>query len=296
MRKYFSTLFSLMAMSYGLMATTTANAQGTPLPIELLPLGKDIGLTAGQTVTPAYEGWYELEDGSLALSFGYYNRNTEETLDIPIGPANRIIGGVDGETNQGQPTHFEAHRHWGVFTVNVPAGYGEQIVWHLENQGKTFHVPANLGTDYVIDSIAGDASGNMPPQIRFSEDGPMGHGPAGITKGPVQARVGQPMPIDVWVSDDGKISGIAAMFMGQAGMTPPVDLAWFPHQGAGTVEFSESESQIPAAGGKASTEVTFSKPGDYLLRARITDMSGPEVSGHAQCCWTNSFVRVNVSN
>ena len=66
-------------------------AQGTPLPVELLPLGKDLGLRSGQTVTPAYEGWYENEDGSLALSFGYYNRNTEEVVNIPIGPSNRIV-------------------------------------------------------------------------------------------------------------------------------------------------------------------------------------------------------------
>ena len=43
-------------------------AQGTPLPVELLPLGKDLGLRSGQTVTPAYEGWYENEDGSLNLN------------------------------------------------------------------------------------------------------------------------------------------------------------------------------------------------------------------------------------
>ena len=98
-------------------------AQGTPLPVELLPLGKDLGLRSGQTVTPAYEGWYENEDGSLALSFGYYNRNTEEVINIPIGPSNRIVGAPDALPNQGQPTRFEVERHWGVFTVTVPADH-----------------------------------------------------------------------------------------------------------------------------------------------------------------------------
>lgn len=296
MKKLFSTLASLTVALSGLLATTTVQAQGTPLPVELLPLGKDIGITEGQTVTPAYEGWYENEDGTIALSFGYYNRNTEQILDVPVGSANRIIGVPGGESDQGQPTHFATGRHWGVFTVNIPAGSSQQVVWHLENQGKTFHVPANLTNDYVIDAIVGDANGNFPPQIRFQEGGPMGHGPRGITAGPVQATVGEPLSVDVWVSDDGKASGIGAMFLAGSGMTPPVTLHWFKHQGSGDVVFSETEARVPAAGDQASTEVTFSEPGDYMLRARVTEFTGPEMSGHSQCCWTNSFLRVSVNN
>ena len=59
--------------------------------------------------------------------------------------------------NQGQPTRFEVERHWGVFTVTVPADHEGEIAWHLENQGKVFHVPANLDADYIIDAIVGDA-------------------------------------------------------------------------------------------------------------------------------------------
>lgn len=274
----------------------TGYAQGTPLAVELLPLGKDLGIQSGQTVTPAFEGWYENEAGDIELSFGFYNRNSEEVLDIPVGSANRIIGAADGNDDQGQPTVFETGRHWGVFTVTIPAGYDEEVVWHLENQGKVFHVPANLHTDYIIDAIVGDANGNLPPTISFSEDGPSGHGPAGITVGPITAKVGEPIDLDAWVKDDGKVSGIAAMFVAQSGATPPVDLHWFEHQGPGRVEFSEVETKIPAAGGQASTEATFSEAGSYLVRARITDMSGPEIAGHSQCCWTNSFIRVNVTN
>lgn len=279
-----------------LLVPALAHAQGTPLAIELLPLGKDLGMRSGQTVTPAFEGWYENEEGDIELSFGFYNRNSEEVLDIPVGPANRIIGAADGSDDQGQPTVFDTGRHWGVFTVTIPAGYDEEVVWHLENQGNVFHVPANLHTDYVIDAIVGDANGNFPPKISFMEDGPSGHGPAGITVGPVAAQVGEPITLDAWVSDDGKVSGIAAMFVAQSGMTPPVDLHWFKHQGPGAVTFSEVESKIPAAGGQASTEATFSEAGSYIVRARITDLSGPEIAGHSQCCWTNSFVRVDVSN
>ena len=287
------------ALLLALLATLQASsvlAQGTPLAVELLPLGKDLGLRSGQTVTPAYEGWYENEDGSIALSFGYYNRNTEEVLDIPVGPANRIIGAPDGADDQGQPTHFDIERHWGVFTVNVPADFDGEIAWHLENQGKVFHVPANRHVDYIIDAIVGDANDNFPPQIKFEEDGPVGMGPGGITAGPMQARVGEPLSVQAWASDDGKVSGIASMFVAQSGATPPVDVTWFKHQGPGEVSFSEPTAKIPAAGGSMTTEVTFSAPGEYMLRARVTDLGGPEMAGHSQCCWTNSFVRVSVSN
>ncbi|NQV70785.1 MAG: hypothetical protein HQ498_12235 [Pseudohongiella sp.] len=290
------TLTNLIVASVAMLAAVAVQAQGTPLAVELLPLGKDLGITGGQTVTPAYEGWYETEDGSIALSFGYYNRNTQEVLDIPTGPANRIIGAPDGEANQGQATHFVTGRHWGVFTVKIPADYKEQVVWHLQNQGKTFHIPANLKADYIIDAIAGDASGNFPPEIRFQEGGPMGHGPGGITTGPLRAKVGEPLTIDAWAKDDGVGGGLIALFLGGAADTPPLDLAWFQHQGPGEVTFSEPSAKVPVAGGKASTEVTFSQAGDYLLRVRLTEIGGPETAGHSQCCWSNSFVKVNVSN
>ena len=296
MQKLLTTLIHLGVVSFSLVAAATVWAQGTPLAVELLPLGKDIGVGAGQTVTPAYEGWYENEDGTLSLSFGYYNRNTQEILDIPVGPANRILGIPGGELDQGQPTHFETGRHWGVFTVNVAAGSGDEVVWHLESQGKTFLIPANVNNDYVIDAITGDANGNFPPEIRFQEDGPMGHGPRGITQGPLQAKVGEPLLIEVWARDDGKGSGLAAMFLGRSGRTPPLDLAWFKHQGPGDVVFSEPSAKVPVAGGQATTEVSFSEVGDYLLRVRLTEFGGPATAGHAQCCWTNSFIKVSVNN
>lgn len=297
MQKPFSASVRLTLGLCCLLAAGAASSQGVPLAIESLPLGKDIGISSGQTVTPAYEGWYEDDDGMIALSFGYYNRNTEEVLEIPVGPANRIIGAPDGNSDQGQPTQFDVDRHWGVFTVKVPAGYDDTVVWRLENQGKTFEIRANVNTDYIIDAIAGDANGNFPPQIKFAEDGDWGHGPAGITSGPLQARVGDPLAITAWVLDSGDVNPLFAMFLGGGGGKPPVTVAWFKQQGPGEVEFSESSARVPSeedVWGAAGTEVSFSAPGDYILRARVTEFTGPAMAGHAQCCWTNGFIKVNV--
>src|SRR5215831_15677919 len=60
-------------------------------------------LDSGSSVTGAFEGWYKNNDGTYSILVGYLNRNQKQTLDIPVGPDNRIDpGGPD----QGQPTHF----------------------------------------------------------------------------------------------------------------------------------------------------------------------------------------------
>ena len=50
----------------------------------------------GQSVSPAYEGWWQNDDGSYTMFFGYMNSNWEEELDVPVGPDNHIEpGGPD---------------------------------------------------------------------------------------------------------------------------------------------------------------------------------------------------------
>ena len=253
----------------------------------------------GQTVTPAFEGWYKNSDGTYSLSFGYFNRNFEEALEIPIGPDNFI---APGPANQGQPTHFQPRRHWGVFVITVPADFGyERIVWTLKIRGETFFVPGSLNKDWEIDALRGEAgSGNTPPSISFHSGGPEGSGPAGTTGEPLRASVGTPLAVTVWASDDGRGSG-GVRETGDEGV--PVTLTWFKHQGPGEVSFSAATHEVSHSGGEAITMATFSEPGDYVLRVRANDASGIASdgtldvanAGHAQCCWTNGFVNVNVT-
>ena len=107
----------------------------------------------GSPVAPMFEGWYQNPDGSYTLSFGYFNRNTEEVVEIPVGPGNHI---EPGAANQGQPTKFMPRRHWGVFGVKVPAdfGYG-RVVWTLSVHGQTFSIPGSLKRDWEIDARFG---------------------------------------------------------------------------------------------------------------------------------------------
>jgi hypothetical protein len=245
---------------------------------------------SGQTVTPVFEGWYRNSDGSFSLSFGYFNRNGAEVVDVPIGANNSIS---PSDANQGQPTHFHTRRHWGVFAVRVPADFGDKkVVWTLTFRGETYAIPGSLRKEWEIDALAGEAgSGNTPPTVRLAAGGPEARGPAGAFAPPMTAKVGVPLALSLWATDDGKAErGIASD--GRANV--PVSLTWFMHQGPREVAFSPMTLRA-ASDGSAATSATFSAPGEYLLRVRANDASGVDNAGHAQCCWTNAFVRVTVS-
>ncbi len=244
----------------------------------------------GQTVTPVFEGWYRNADGSFSISFGYYNRNSAESIDIPVGADNFV---APGDSNQGQPTRFEPRRHWGVFAVRVPADFGSRkVTWTVRLRGGTFAIPASLHPDWEIDALAGEAgSGNTPPTLKLSSGGPVAQGPGGAVAGPVTASVGTPLTLTIWASDDGRTSGsVASDGRGDV----PVTLTWFKHQGPGNVTFSSASPRVTGGDGMAATTATFDQPGDYILRVRANDASGVAGAGHAQCCWTNGFIRVAV--
>src|SRR5687767_11820554 len=73
--------------------------------------------TRGESVSPAYEGWWPNDDGSFTMFFGYMNSNWEQEFDVPIGAANAI---EPGGPDQGQPTHFYPRRNPFLFTIRVP--------------------------------------------------------------------------------------------------------------------------------------------------------------------------------
>ena len=78
----------------------------------------------------------------------------------------------------------------------------------------------------------------------------------------------------------------------------PINVKWFKHQGPGDVTFAERTAAIePDAwaqegGAKVTTAVTFSEPGDYLLRVLAFNVIR---EFEFQCCWTNGFVPVTVA-
>lgn len=249
---------------------------------------------SGQSVTPAFEGWFANPDGTFSILLGYFNRNAKEQLDIPIGPDNKI---EPGGPDQGQPTHFLARRQWGVFTVTVPKDFGsKKLTWTLTANGVTTAIPVGLDALWEVAPFR-DASGNTPPFVSFSEQGPFVQGPRG-TSAAMQATVGEPLDLRAWVADDASVAPGATR-----PRTPPVALAWSKFRGPGNVVFASdrpaaetadsSAPPVTSFRAKTATTVTFSEPGDYVLHAGVTDWSGEGGRGF-QCCWTNAFVKVSV--
>jgi hypothetical protein len=253
---------------------------------------------SGASITGAFEGWFKNTDGSFSLLLGYFNRNSKQDVDLPIGQDNRIDpGGPD----QGQPTHFLTGRQWGMFVVKVPADFGKnKLTWTIAANGQNLVIPASLHPDYEISPLMEAAVGNTPPVLRFDENGPRAQGPAGMTV-ERSAKVGMPLSLTVWVQDDAKLttsSGAPPRNLG-----PPVTLRWSKFRGPGAVTFSKVRPELEklAGGtpgvpfsGKSTITATFSAPGEYVLHLALNDYSG-EGGGGFQCCWTNGEVKVRVT-
>jgi len=249
---------------------------------------------SGQSVTAAYEGWFTNPDGSFSILFGYFNRNTKEEPDIPVGPENRI---EPGGPDQGQPTHFLPRRQWGVFTVTVPKDFGsKKLTWTLAANGKTTQIPAGLDPLWEVQPFR-DATENAPPYIGFDARGPFVNGPRGQSKA-VETTLASPVMLTVWVADDANVVPGATR-----PRTPAVTLAWSKFRGPGSVTFAEERPMIESADfetpgkgvfkGKATTTATFGAPGEYVLRLVANDWSGDGGRGF-QCCWSNAYVKVSV--
>lgn len=254
--------------------------------------------TSGQSITAAFEGWYENPDGSANILIGYYNRNMKEAVDIPIGPNNRIDpGGPD----RGQPTHFLPGRQWGMVTITVPKDFGaeKKLTWTIVANGKTTAVPFSLNPLWVISPFK-DATGNTPPFIGFAESGPFVQGPPRGNNVSLTATVQEPLPLNIWVADDANIPPSFAAF---AKSLPTVMVSWNKFRGPGEVKFASEKPKVEktefkappntAYTGKSSTTATFSEPGDYLLFVTANDLSGAGGGGF-QCCWTSAQVKVTV--
>jgi len=298
-------------------ALAGAGQQGIGQSPSSLPLTPTIR-EKGSSVTPAFEGWYYSKDGSQNLLVGYFNRNTKQELDIPVGPNNRI---EPGGPDMGQPTHFATGRQWGVFSIKLPKDFGtKKLTWTIVANGLTNAITLHTQADYVVEPFEDAANKNTPPKLKFRDGDPLFTGaPVGIAE-KYTATVGEPLTLTVWATDEGaKINvpegrgrGRGAAARGAApgagdaaagrGATPepaftpppPIALTWTMFRGPGAVKFENQKPKIAVdEGGKATTTATFSAPGEYILRVQGNDSTG-EGGGGFQCCWTNAHVAVSV--
>ena len=261
----------------------------------------------GQSVSPAFEGWQQMADGSRSFIFGYMNRNWEEELDVPVGPDNNV---EPGGPDQGQPTHFLPRRNPYLFRIRVPDNFGEKdaLIWTLTTHGDTERAYATLSPDYLVDNLVmalelGAVSGgnvqdpelyrNKPPTLRVSGEKSR------------SVKVGQPLTLIAWANDDGIPKQRRARKFPDLGgdplHTPPnqgiltnrtgLRLSWFVYRGAGKVTFNPEQTKVwqdtradansPWAPywalppvppeGKWAVQASFHEPGTYVLRCLASD-------------------------
>lgn len=270
-----------VALGVGAIAQTTQ--QGS-LPLE--PFKE-----RGASITPAYEGWFSNPDGSFSLLLGYYNRNSRQPLDIPVGPNNKI---EPGPVDQGQPTYFETGRQWGVLVVKVPKDFGKKTVtWTISANGETQAIPFSLNSSYNVAPFKEIGMMNEPPKISFSQGGQGFAGPPLAVATTLSGRAKTPITVDMWVNDP---KGRAQEGGGRGRGRGPSSIATVSlhkYRGPGTVTFDKPRIPVPTQGAQISAAVTFSDPGEYMLRIQANDESG-EGGGGFQCCWTNTYVKVTV--
>jgi hypothetical protein len=302
-------LATFLAMSLAVAAVTT-NAQTRMM------------VLSGEVTSPAYEGWWPNDDGTFKLFFGYMNSNWEEHFDIPVGPDNYFsfveVGELDDLSNdgydfsvadQGQPTHFYPRRNPFLFTIDVPADFGDrELVWTLRSHGHLARAYGSLAADYRIDPqvISTEVGGwfgslddrlrtNIPPELRVE-------GEAYRT-----VRTGQPLNLAAIANDPDnlpprvdrsppstpeQIYNPPSSIVASSG--PGLRFSWTVYRGPERfVEFDPVQfktytdtrvwanspwsppfiiPEVPEGNRWVST-ATFSQPGEYVLRGIASDGS-----------------------
>ncbi len=254
---------------------------------------------SGASVTPAYEGWFTNADGTHTLLIGYLNRNTQQTIEVPIGAGNRF---EPGGPDLGQPTVFQPGRQVGAFTITLPKDVDRKarLTWSITANGETHSVPFWMNEPYEVNPWNDVAVGNQPPLIRFDPAGPATQGPIGLLAKAIArtATVSAGLSLPVWATDDAKYSsGSNAPLRNPP---PPVILHWSKYRGPGSVTFDKTPpvfEKIAGEGvfnGKATVLARFSAPGEYVLHLDAEDLSGRGGGGEV-CCFTTAMVRVTVT-
>jgi hypothetical protein len=228
----------------------------------------------GQNVAPVYDGYEVNPDGTYSLWFGYFNRNLEEHVEIPIGADNRF---EPGPADRGQPTHFVPSWQKSAFRVVVSKDFGSQkLTWRLVSQGRVESVVASLDPRSIIDrrktTIEGTVGENLAPEVAVEPSSRSVTLPATTT-------------FTASATDDGRPQDPRTK--------KPVGLTvrWRKYRGpvAAPVTFTPAEG--PLVDGRSTTTVAFREPGEYVLQAVVDD--GSLLVG-TYCCWINVEVTVTV--
>ena len=279
----------------GIGAGMLAMPQAAPAQLDHLPYM--LKYNKGQNVQPIFQGWSRNPDGSFEMHLGYLNRNYLEQLHIPIGADNHI---EPGGPDQGQPTYFYTRNNRQIFSVTVPADFGDrELVWTLTVRGRTEQAVAWLQPEWEIDpSFGGRAQGeenrrNQAPAITLDApaSGALESGieltanvtddglptPRGRRQLQRNRAVGQEIP-PILVPPEGapepprNVPRLNVNARGrQSKPAPPegLSVSYIVWRGPADVVFDPPFAMVEDGG--AQTAAMFSQPGAYVLQARAHD-------------------------
>ncbi len=275
-------LITTLCLAVVLSATEDTYAQADP---------QNFLFNSGQTIQPFFEGWAHNPDGSFEMHFGYLNRNYVEELRVPVGANNRMS--PDGP-DRGQPTYFYPHANHRVFSVTVPADWGDKrLVWQTTIRNETFQAFGWLQPEWEIapgpagfGATSEGQDANQPPSLAIESAR--------------SVAVSDTLRMTATVSDDGLPEprerrrgggrGTLPTFEEQPdGPTLPinvpqvqtsarkrptrtrverVNVTWTQWRGPTGVRLEAPDEELD---GVASVTATFETPGDYVFRVAASD-------------------------
>ena len=247
---------------------------------------------SGQTLQPFFAGWAHNPDGSFEMHFGYLNRNYVEEILVPIGPDNRF---EPDAPDRGQPTFFYPRVNRRVFSVAVPADWGDrELVWSVTVRGQTYRAVGWLQAEWEIAANPGarffaategqaenqaptlvvDAArtvtrpGTLTMKATVTDDGLPGPRPRRGGRNTLPTFERDPDAPTVPVN----VPQIVSANRNRPTRTrvEEVNVTWTQWRGPASVAIVEGEPQD----GVATVTATFETPGEYLFRVQASD--GPE--------------------
>lgn len=258
-------------------ASAGAQPAGTPGPAGAQDIySNSVRYSRGQSVQPVFEGWSRNPDGTIAMWFGYLNRNYEERLNVPVGPDN----GFDGE-DMGQGEVFEPRRSRFAFKVDLPGNFppDRDLVWTLKTNGVTLKAYGSVWPVWELDQNTISANRGSRTAIDFDE--PPNAAPRVVNPPPPQrVAAGTPLTLTLTVEDDGnpmvrtdrgaRVAGLKGP-AAERPLNESLRVSWVQWRGPGVATFTPKVARV--VDGQASTSVTFDRPGAYILRGYAEDAS-----------------------
>jgi hypothetical protein len=223
----------------------------------------EVSAQASQPIYLQYDGFVRNKDGTVTLSFGYFNMNHVD-VRIEPGPDNSFL---PGPVDRNQPVVFLKGRHRFVCSMVVPGDFDGKLQWNVRFAGKTFTTTAKaLDPLYELElnsekrAISGlDLSKapkgvcvNRAPAIQvINPQADVNAGADTLAATSFSTRLGQEVSLNGSVEDDG------------LPRDSKLTISWKMLSGPGTVTFLDASQPV--------TRARFSAAGVYELELSATD-------------------------